>query len=211
MLKLALFDVDFTLTKKETMIEYFKFIVGKDPLKLVYLPRAMASGLLFKMGIFKEKASKELFLHFIRGHNTKELEHLSNEYYDTVLKNLLYQDGLDKMHELKMKGYTVVLISASPEFYLNTLYNLKDVDQVIGTRFTMNEDIFISKMHGQNNKGEEKIVRLYEYLKDLKVDYENSYMFSDSMSDAPLLRLVGKPYLINYRKKNPQYPVLYWR
>ena len=39
----------------------------------------------------------------------------------------------------------------------------------------------------------------------------DSYMFSDSMSDEPLLALVGKPYLINYKKKNPKYPVLFWR
>lgn len=61
MIKLALFDVDYTLTKKETMIAFFAFMVKKNPDNLLYLPRALVSGALFKLGIFKEKQSKEFF------------------------------------------------------------------------------------------------------------------------------------------------------
>ena len=46
--------------------------------------------------------------------------------------------------------------------------------------------------------------------KPLKVDFRNSYMFSDSMSDKPLLDLVGKPYLINYKKRS-NIKILKWK
>ena len=39
------------------------------------------------------------------------------------------------MQKLKREGCLVYLISASAEFYLNELYNIKEVDKVIGTRF----------------------------------------------------------------------------
>ena len=67
-------------------------------------------------------------------------------------------------------------------------------------------------MHGNNCKGEEKVVRLREVIKEknLQVDFKNSYMFSDSLSDKPLLDLVGKPYLINFKKKH-HFEILNWK
>ena len=67
-------------------------------------------------------------------------------------------------------------------------------------------------MDGFNCKGEEKVRRLKEVLKEEKidVDFKESYMFSDSLSDKPLFDLVGKPYLINY-KKNHDIEILRWK
>ncbi len=116
------------------------------------------------------------------------------------------------MKNLKSKGYKVYLISASPEFYLREFYAIKEVDMIIGTRFTLESGKFIRKMQGENCKGEEKVKRLKEVLEkeNIEVDYKNSYMFSDSLSDKPLLDLVGNAYLINFRKKNT-FEVLRWK
>ena len=67
-------------------------------------------------------------------------------------------------------------------------------------------------MDGNNCKGKEKVERLNQVLKEknIKVDFKNSYMFSDSLSDKPLLDLVGNPYLINYKKKN-EIEILRWK
>jgi len=211
MIKLALFDVDYTLTKKETMIAFFAFMVKKNPDNLLYLPRALVSGALFKLGIFKEKQSKEFFLRFLKGKSLEEIEALTDEFFEKVLKNILYLDGVQKIQELKENGYYVILSSASPEFYINRLGEKLGVYKSMGTRFETLNGIFTATILGNNNKGEEKVLRLYEYLKGMDIDYENSYMFSDSMSDEPLMKIVGKPYLINYKRKSPRYPVLNWR
>lgn len=209
--RLAIFDVDFTITGKETLIEFYRFIVSKHPEKIGRLPQAAAAGLFYKLGIHDEKASKEMFLKYLTSLSEAEIRMLSKEFYEKVLTKILYRDGLEKIRELKAKGLRVILNSASPEFYLDHLYGIEGVDKVIGTRFLFENGHFPSKMIGKNNKGEEKVRRLYEYLDGAEVDLENSYMFSDSMSDEPLLELVGRPYLINYKRKDPKYPVLNWR
>ncbi len=38
--KLAIFDVDFTLTSKETLLQLFKFLIKEDKKNLKFLPRA---------------------------------------------------------------------------------------------------------------------------------------------------------------------------
>lgn len=210
-MKLALFDVDFTLTGKETLIAFYTYLTKKNPALLLHLPKALLSGVLFKLGVQKEKATKEMFLTFLENTSKEELELHVEGFLKDSLENFLYEDGRRKVQELKEKGYTIVLTSASPEFYILKLKDMFDADYVMGTRFEVKNGCFTGKMVGENNKGIEKVRRLYEVIPKHQIEWEESYMFSDSMNDDPLLKLVGKPYLINYKKKNPKYPVLYWR
>lgn len=212
MKRLAIFDVDFTITKRETLMEFYKYCIKEDIRNIRYLPRALYSGLMYGVRVYDEKRVKESFLKFIEGIEEKELQNLVKRFYKNRLSKILYEDAITMMRKLKNEGYDIYLISASPEFYLNEFYNIKEVNKIIGTKFNFNEGKFARCMNGENCKGEEKVRRLKEeLLKDkIEVDFENSYMFSDSLSDKPLLDLVGKPYLINFTKKH-DFEILKWK
>lgn len=210
--KLAIFDIDYTITRKETLMEFFKYIVSKDIKNIKFLPRALYSGLMYGVKVYDEKRVKECFLKFIENIDEAELAKLTKSFYDEKISKILYKDAVDMIKKLKKEGYMVVLISASPEFYVKEFYAIKEVDLIIGTKFTFEGGKFIRKMDGNNCKGEEKVRRLNKVLKEknIKVDFKNSYMFSDSLSDKPLLDLVGNPYLINYKKKH-EIEILRWK
>ena len=201
--KLAIFDVDFTITRRETLMELYRYSVKENKRNIRYLPRALYGGIMYLAGVYDEKRVKESFLKFIDNMDEKELK--------SFVKRL-YNDSIEMIKKLKSEGYDIYLISASPEFYLNELYSIKEIDKIIGTRFAFEDGKFKRKMIGKNCKGAEKVVRLNEVLKkeNIEVDYENSYMFSDSLSDKPLLDLVGNAYLINY-KKNTDIEILKWK
>ena len=210
--KLAIFDIDYTITRKETLMEFFKYLVSKDIKNIKFLPRALYSGLMYVVKVYDERRVKECFLKFIENIDEAELAKLTKSFYDERVSKILYKDALEMIKKLKKEGYMVILISASPEFYVKEFYAIKEVDLIIGTKFTFKDGKFIRKMHGNNCKGEEKVRRLNEVLKEknIKVDFKNSYMFSDSLSDKPLLDLVGNPYLINYKKKH-EIEILRWK
>ena len=210
--KLAIFDVDYTITKKETLMQLYKYVIKRDIGNIKFLPRALYSGIMYSIKVYDEKRVKESFLKFIDGIDENDLAILVKDFYSDVLENILYKDAIKMMKDLKSQGYKVYLISASPEFYLREFYAIKEVDMVIGTKFTIDSGKFIRKMEGENCQGEEKVRRLKEVLKkeNIEVDFKNSYMFSDSLSDKPLLDLVGNAYLINYKKKN-SFDVLRWK
>lgn len=210
--RLAIFDIDYTLTKKETSIELYKYMLKKDKKLLKYLPSHIITGLFYGLKVYNAGRTKENFLRFLSGTSEDELKSIVKSFYREKLESILYEDGIKAIKDFKEKGYKIYLISASPEFYVNEFYNIKEVDKVIGTKFQMNDGKFSCKISGENCKGEEKVKRLMEELKkdNIEVDFKNSYMFSDSLSDLPLLKLVGKGYLINYRK-NHELEILRWR
>ena len=209
--KLAIFDVDYTLTKSETLYELFKFMMSKDKKLLKHLPVSLGSALLYVMKVFDEKKAKDNFIKFLMNIEEKDLELLMEEFYEKKLSKILYKDAIDKIKKLKNEGCKIYLISASPEVYLNQLYKIKEVDKIIGTRLKCEEKKY--SIEGYNCKGEEKVKRLNQVLKEnnIEVDFKNSYMFSDSLSDLPLLELVGHPYLINYKKGHDKIEVLSWK
>ncbi|URZ15951.1 HAD-IB family hydrolase [Clostridium felsineum] len=213
MKKLAIFDVDYTLTKKETLFEFYKFMVKKNPKMIIKLPKILVAGILFFIKVLDAGTAKEMFISFIDGVKEEDMKKQVKEFYDVKLSKILYVDAINTMKKLKSEGYEVVLISASAEFYLNELYNIKEVDRIIGTRFTNENGIFNRKIVGENCKGEEKVRRLKEVLnkEKIEVDFKNSYMFSDSLSDMPLFKLVGHPYLVNPRKKDNNIKALKWK
>jgi len=210
--KLAIFDIDYTITKKETLMELFKYVIKNDKRNIRFLPRAIYCGSMYAMKIYDERKVKEKFLKFIDGIKEQDLAKLVKSFYEEKLIEILYEDAIKMMKKLKNEGYDIYLISASPEFYINEFYNIKEVDKIIGTKFNFKDGIFTRKMEGENCKGKEKVRRLKEVLSNekIEVDFKESYMFSDSLSDKPLLDLVGKPYLINYRKNN-NIEILRWK
>lgn len=213
MKKLAIFDIDYTITKKETLMELFKYTVKNKKTNIRFLPRAVYCGLMYLINVYDEKKVKETFLKFIDKIKEEDLSVLVKNFYNDRLKNILYKDAVDMMKKLKNEGYDIYLISASPEFYVKEFYAIKEVDKIIGTKFKFDNGVFSRKMDGENCKGEEKVKRLKSYLKEnnIAVNFKESYMFSDSLSDKPLLDLVGKPYLINYKKKYNSIKILNWK
>lgn len=211
--KLAIFDVDYTLTKRETLMEFYIFMIKKSPWLIAHAPRAVISAFLYAIKILDAKTAKENFIAFIDGMKEERMQELVEEFYDKKLSKILYNDAINAMKKLKAEGYKVYLISASAEFYLKELYKIKEVDKVIGTRFTSAGGKYSRKIAGENCKGEEKVKRLMEVLKkeNIEVDFKNSYMFSDSLADLPLFNLVGNPYLINYRKGHEKIKILNWK
>lgn len=211
--KLAIFDVDYTLTKRETLVEFYFFMLKKNPKFIKYLPKSIFSSIFYVFNIYDASKAKKTFIRFIDGIEESEMRKIVKEFYEIRLSKILYKDAIDMIKKMKAQGYKIYLISASAEFYLNELYNIKEVDKVIGTRFIIDNGRHRNEITGENCKGEEKVKRLKEVLvkENIEVDFEESYMFSDSLSDLPLFNLVGHPYLINFKKTHDKIEILKWK
>lgn len=208
--RLAIFDVDYTLTRRETQVELLRYLIRHDLRNLRWLPNSAAAGLGFLLGRHDEKASKEQNLKMLRGISETQLNELGRRFMAEAVTPLLYRDGIRTLRRHHREGMRVILNSASPEFYIREFERSPCIEKAIGTRFSVEDGIFTGEMIGANNKGEEKIRRLMEYLQDDPIDWAHSVMYSDSLSDRPLMELTGQAFLINH-KPDPDFPVLHWK
>ena len=123
-----------------------------------------------------------------------------NDFYQTCLIPKYYPNVVAELKDKKNDGYLVYICSASIEGYLR--FCDLPVDGILGTKTEVIGGKYTSRMIGNNCKNEEKITRLTAVIAKLgvEIDYENSYAYSDSMHDIPMLKMVKNRIRIN--KKN---------
>lgn len=208
-IKVALFDVDKTIIKGDSMFKLIGYTIRKYPKAILESGKLVFNLIKYKLGIINTIEAKEHTFYTLKYISKQELK----VFYDTVIKRHVYLEAEKKMKELHGQGYKIILVSASPECYLKYFEEEEFIDCVIGTLFHEDNGMVINKIIGENCKGEEKVKRVNKYLGEqlLQIDKENSIAFSDSLSDIPMFNLVGKAYLINYNKNHKEYEVLKWK
>lgn len=195
--KIAIFDIDETIIKKDSMFLFVLYGLKKKPWTLFNVFTIVVVTALYKLKLMKVEKVKGSFFYAIRFFEQSELE----KFYNDVLVPNIYQEALQELQNKKEQDYHVLLVSASPHAYVKYFNNLPYVDAVIGTELVQQNGRYINVIEGYNCKGEEKVVRIRQYLadKDIQIDYEQSSAYSDSLTDMPMFQLVKTRYLINKR------------
>jgi phosphoserine phosphatase len=74
------------------------------------------------------------------------------------------------------------------------------MDELISTDLIIENNVF-KGIQGNSVYKEEKVNRAEKFLKENNMTFEDSYFYSDSISDLPLLEKVGNPVCVNPDKK----------
>ena len=182
----ALFDFDNTLASGDTIHRLLKTYLMKHPLQVF---RFIKTGFVFvgyKLRMKTYENLKESILFPLHHMSEDELK----EFYNKHVTPYYYQNVVEVLNKHKQDGAVVIICTASSEAYMQ-YYDL-DADTLIGTR------VDNGKIIGKNCRKQEKIPRILDYLKsiDVEIDYENSYGYSDSNDDIPMLSLVKNRYRV---------------
>ena len=115
MKRLAIFDVDYTITKKETFMELYKYSIEENKKNLIFLPRAIFGGLMYVCNVYNEKQVKEKRIESLYendknsniriSHQNPDIIKIYNEYLEKPLSSraeeLLHTTYQDRSNILK--------------------------------------------------------------------------------------------------------------
>jgi HAD superfamily hydrolase (TIGR01490 family) len=209
---IAVFDFDGTLIKEDSMVllfrRYYKSSWGNIGTSL----RLVLETIKFFMKINSQKQFKEKYLNLvISSIKNKSLEEITPDFSGFLLKKIS-KDALREINRLKEKGYETILLSASPDFYLREIKEALGFSKLICTQTTFKDNKII--ITGENCYGKSKIARLLEQYPKSSTDWQNSFCFTDNLSDSGLLSLFGNPFAVNNKKlaaRNPGFKHLVWK
>lgn len=186
---LVIIDFDETLYKKDSLLEFCKYVYKKRPIQLWAMFPQLISTILYYSKLISTKKYKELFLLFLYGINEKEVEQLAKQFWDATNENHFNSTIVSIIKQNKGR---VICISASPELYLKPILNNLKIE-LIGTIINYSKNRYT--IVGENCKGGEKVKRLKKYLKLEYVEIEESY--SDSETDRSLFDISKKAFKVN--------------
>jgi putative phosphoserine phosphatase/1-acylglycerol-3-phosphate O-acyltransferase len=94
-------------------------------------------------------------------------------------------------------GRTVVLATTTPEDLIRPAAEAIGFDDVIATRFGHDGERYDGTIDGEFVWGRGKAKAVRSHAEAAGIDLAESYAYSDSYYDAPLLGMVGHPYAVN--------------
>lgn len=184
MKNIIVYDFDKTVYKKETSLAFTWFYIKKHPLSIFLIFKSLIK-IFFNLRKYSLKNIKNIFFNFIK--NNKNIEQDIISFWSTQEK-YFFPYFFDEIKENKKEVDTIILISASPDFLLNKIYEKLGFNILIATRYDENYNII-----GENCKGYEKVNRLNLLFKNYKI----LKFYSDSLSDLPLYDLAKEKFYIN--------------
>ncbi|HPJ02130.1 MAG TPA: HAD family hydrolase [Candidatus Limiplasma sp.] len=196
----ALFDFDGTLIRGDSIILFMRYLWRRKLCTVFDIARFTVAGGLFTLRLTSPKRAKEMALRFLRGRSRAEYVQYASDFCETVLKPRLFPQGIEAIRAHQAAGEPVLLITASPTFYLEPLKSMLGLHAVLGTQFaTDGKGRFTGHIAGINCRGDEKPIRIREYLEKTgtELDSQNSSAYGNSTHDLPMLRMCGHAYAVN--------------
>lgn len=198
-MKLALFDLDNTLLAGDSDFEWAQFLIHKGVLdREVYEARNQAFYDQYKAGTLDIHEFLEFQLRPLSRHPRAQLDTWHREYMETRVIPMV-APGTPALLE-KHRDHVQVIITATNSFVTAPIAAYLGVPHLIATEPEHADGEFTGNVAGVPSFKEGKIRRLEQWLADRGMDWstvEESWFYSDSHNDLPLLERVRHPVAVD--------------
>jgi HAD superfamily hydrolase (TIGR01490 family) len=133
---------------------------------------------------------------FLEDRRVRELERLSPMVLAGVLPRL-YPKMLQTAYEHQDAGRPVFIVTAATQGTAEMLAHVLFFDGAAGSKLEERDGVYTGRFDGPFCYGEGKPVRMRQLAEEKGIDLSESWAYSDSHSDLPMLRAVGHPVAVN--------------
>jgi HAD superfamily hydrolase (TIGR01490 family) len=162
--------------------------------------RALWSQLIFQyFGAGEEKMRKfrESALRITRGWDQERIRTIVADTLTDVIEPIVFEEALELIRDHQQAGRKVFIISASPQEIVEPLGRYLGVDGAIGTRARIDADGRYTGEVEFYSYGPYKAEAILETANWEDIDLTKSFAYSDSITDLPMLEVVGHPVVVN--------------
>jgi phosphatidylglycerophosphatase C len=184
----AFFDFDGTITTKDTLLDFAKYVHGK---KVFYLGMLRIAPVLiaYKLGFYPNYKAKESFLtHFFGGMSCELFAKCSQAYSLNAIDKIVDAKMIEQLEWHKARGDRIVIVSASAKCWLLPWCERESLE-LLCTELECVDSVMTGKLSTPNCYGVEKVNRIKRHL-DLN-EYDNIFAYGDSNGDKQMLELVN--------------------
>ena len=195
---IAFFDLDGTITTKDTFIDFIVFCRGKFYffLGLLILSPFIA---LYLIKLLPNYRLKEIFFRYYLAsyYSAEELDNLGKSYSVNKLPKIVYKEALKKINWHKEKNHRIIILTASSSIWLSDWCRSNELE-IIGTQFIRSGNKYTGKINGKNCYGLQKMIIVEKILNESQINL--TYGYGDSKADKKFLSI------LTYERYKP-----YWR
>jgi phosphatidylglycerophosphatase C len=159
---IAIFDLDGTLTWRDTLLAFLARYIAARPLRLLRLWRLPQAVLAYlrsggQRGVLKARVIKMV----LAGDPRAAIENWAGQFVASLqARGIFRPDALAVLKEHRKAGHRLVLMSASPDLYVLKIGQLFGFEETICTMLSWQGERLEGTLRGANCLGEEKLRQL---------------------------------------------------
>ncbi len=196
----AFYDVDGTLIKIN-IVHAFAYYAARHPGLIDSARRSVKTALSIPVFWAADKLSRkwfnEIFYRSYEGASEDRLIVLAEELFEDVIKPNIYPRAKALIEDSKRAGIRQVLISGALDFTMRPLAKYLGVDDLISNKLEFVDHYATGKLEKPFVAGATKADIMRSYAKAHSIDLAESWAYTDSFSDYPMLAVVGHPTACN--------------
>jgi len=195
---LAIFDLDNTLIHGDSDYLWGKFLIEQHAVDAEHFEKCNDAFYAdYQAGTLDIMAYQRFSLAPLTSHPMETLIAWRKTFMHQYILPIYQNKAQSIVDQHRRQGDQLLIITATNSFVTRPIADLYGIDALIGTDTEIKDNRFTGEVVGTPSFQHGKVTRLQEWLAHQPLDLKDSYFYSDSHNDIPLLELVTNPVMVD--------------
>lgn len=147
--------------------------------------------------LYSRNVFNEFFFQSYAGESQDRLRYFSEELFEEVLKPAVFDGTRELIAQSKKIGQKQIVITGALDFTVDRICEYLGIDEFVSNRLEFVNGYATGRILPPVMASATKAKWMREYAEKNNINLSESYAYSDSISDLPMLSIVGHPVAVN--------------
>jgi HAD superfamily hydrolase (TIGR01490 family) len=158
---------------------------------------ALAVPVFIAADLYSRKVFNTIFFQRYKGQSDDRLRYLAQELFDEVIEPSIYPGTYELIDKSRRLGLRQVLVTGALDFAVLPLIRHLGLDDFVANRLEFVGGLATGRLLPPVMASATKASWIRTYAEKEGLSLTDSYCYTDSMSDLPMLSVVGHPTAVN--------------
>ena len=146
---------------------------------------------------YSRKVFNDLFFKRYKGESEDRMRFFAEELFEDVLKPAIFPGTFELIEKSRSLGLRQIVVTGALDFSVEPLMEYLGVDDFVANRLEFVNGVATGRLLPPVLASATKASWIRTYAEKHSINLSDSYAYSDSMSDLPMLSIVGHPAAVN--------------
>jgi HAD superfamily hydrolase (TIGR01490 family) len=195
----AFFDLDKTIIARSSALVFSRPLYAGGLITRKAVIRSAYAHFVFMAGGADHdqmERMREYLSALVSGWDVQQVRNIIEETLEKLIQPVVYQEAEALIAEHHAAGRDVVIVSSSGSEVVEPIGAMLGADRIVATRMAVEDGHYSGRMDFYAYAGN-KAVAIRELAEKHGYDLQESFAYSDSATDLPMLLTVGHPTAVN--------------
>jgi HAD superfamily hydrolase (TIGR01490 family) len=193
----AFFDMDRTLIRCNSGTRWILFLRRRKEISRMAMLRALGWVAQYKLSVLDIEAVTTKVIADMSGQPEHELIAKTRAFFASEVAHEVTERGREAVAWHRERGHEVALLTSSTRYVPEQLAQALDIEHILCTQLGVSEGLFDGQYRRPACYGVGKVHWAEAFAEEHHIDLSQSYFYTDSYSDLPMLERVGEKRVVN--------------